>query len=382
MSWSSIGLRLGLRTRLATAAVVLLGALQLASAPAAQAAGGDDGFTQTNLVSNITGKAALTDPNLQNPWGLVHSPNSPWWVSDNNGHVSTLYSGAGAAIPLVVNIPAPGATTGGAPTGVVFNGVSADFKVTEGTKTPASSLFIFATEDGTIAGWNPAIDLTHAVIAVDKSQIPDATNGAVYKGLAIAKTDEGQRLYATNFRAGTVDVFDRTFTPVHVKNAFTDSQIPTGYAPFGIQSIGTRIYVTYALQNDVKHDDLHAPHRGFVDVYTDEGRLVKRLVKRGALNSPWGLALAPKGFGEFGGDLLVGNFGDGVINAYETHSGKFVGTLRDTSGKPISIDGLWGISFGNGASAGPTGTLFFAAGINGELDGLFGTIVPAPDSGD
>jgi uncharacterized protein (TIGR03118 family) len=378
MSGTSIAFRLGLRTRLAAAAVLLLGALQLGGAQPARAGESEgNGFIQTNLVSDLPG-ARLLDAHLINPWGIVHGPTTPWWVSDNNGNVSTLYDGSGNIIPLVVGIPAPDGTLTGAPTGVVFNGNPKDFAVTDGKKS-GSSLFIFATEDGTIAGWSPAVSFAQAFIAVDKSQIPNAANGAVYKGLAIAQTDEGQRLYASNFRAGTVDVFDANFKPVTMKGAFMDKQIPTGFAPFGIQAIGDSIYVTYAFQNDVKHDDLKGPHRGFVDVFNDEGKLLKRLIRRGALNSPWGLALAPEGFGAFGGDLLVGNFGDGRIDAYDVHSGQLEGTLRDTHGAPIAIDGLWGIAFGNGNAAGPTGTLFFAAGIVEETHGLFGTLVPAPE---
>jgi uncharacterized protein (TIGR03118 family) len=386
MSQTLALLRLDIRTRLAFVAVALLVAFQVLSASPARAAGTEgDGFVQTNLVSNIPGLAANTDGHLQNPWGIVHGPATPWWVSDNNGNVSTLYDGNGNPFPpkpngpLVVNIPSPGSPTGGAPTGVVFNGVSTDFMVTDGTKS-GSSLFIFATEDGTIAGWSPAVNRTQAFIAVDKSQIPNAAEGAVYKGLAIASIDGKQRLYASNFRAGTVDVFDSKFNPVNVEGAFTDKKIPAGYAPFGIQAIGNQIYVTYAVQNATKHDDLKGEHRGFVDVFGVDGKLVKRLVRHGALNSPWGVVLAPAGFGEFGGDLLVGNFGDGKINAYDIHSGKLDGTLRDTKGEPIVIDGLWGLGFGNGAAAGPTGTLFFAAGIHEEADGLFGTLVPAPDT--
>jgi uncharacterized protein (TIGR03118 family) len=384
----SIALRRGVRTIYVLGAIMLLAAFQLATAPAAHAGEGDsNGFIQTNLVSDLAG-ARTTDANLKNPWGIVHGPTSPWWVSDNNGNVSTLYDGNGnpfppksAGGPLVVQIPAPGATTGGTPTGIVFNGVSTDFVVTDSvSKKSGSSLFIFATEDGTIAGWSPGVSFTQAFIAVDESQIPDATNGAVYKGLAIATTAEGQRIYATNFRAGSVDVFDAKFSPVNVKGAFTDKRIPAGYAPFGIQAIGNQIYVTYAVQNAEKHDDLKGPHRGFVDVFSNEGKLLKRLVRRGALNSPWGIAVAPKGFGDFGGDLLVGNFGDGTINAFDIRSGELEGTLRDTKGARIVIDGLWGIAFGNDHTAGPAGTLFFSAGINDEADGLFGSLAPAPET--
>ena len=386
MSRTFVSRRLAIKTWVAMTAILLLGALQLASAPVARASEGDgESFIQTNLVSDLPVSgfpfAKVQDVHLKNPWGIVHGPFTPWWVSDNNGNVSTLYDGNGNIIPLVVGIPAPDKTLTGTPTGIVFNGNSNDFMVTDGTKS-GTSLFIFATEDGTIAGWSPAVSFAQAFIGVDHSQIPSAANGAVYKGLAIAQTDEGQMLYASNFRAGTVDVYDSTFTQVHMKNAFKDSRIPAGYAPFGIQAIENQIYVTYAVQNETKHDDLKGPHRGFVDVFSNEGKLLKRLIRRGALNSPWGLTVAPNGFGDFGGDLLVGNFGDGVINAYNIHSGELEGTLRDSAEKPIVIDGLWGIAFGNGNRAGPTGTLFFAAGINDEANGLFGTLVPAPDSGD
>jgi uncharacterized protein (TIGR03118 family) len=386
MAAQSVGLRPIAKTKVVVAAVVLLGALQLvAAAPARAGEGNNEGFIQTNLVSNLPDIANVQDTNLKNPWGLVHSPTSPWWVSDNNHNVSTLYNGSGTPFPpgspLVVNIPSPDPNVGGTPTGIVFNGNPNDFKVTDGKNT-GPSLFLFATEDGTIVGWNPSVSVTQAFIAVDKSQIPDATNGAVYKGLAIVQTGEGQRVYASNFRAGTVDVFDAKFKAVHVKGAFTDKRIPAGYAPFGIQAIGNRIYVTYAVQNATKHDDLKGAHRGFVDVFSTEGKLLKRLIRRGALNSPWGLALAPKGFGDLSGDLLVGNFGDGTINAYDIRSGEFEGTLLNPSGAPIVIDGLWAIAFGNDHSAGPSGTLFFTAGIHEEVDGLFGSLVPAPRTED
>jgi uncharacterized protein (TIGR03118 family) len=376
------------RLSLVLASITLLAAVQVASAAPAlahEAEGG--GFVQTNLVSDLTMAGVTQDENLKNPWGIVHGPLTPWWVSDNNGNVSTLYNAVGQKFPLppvgplVVNIPAPDADTGGTPTGVVFNAVGTDFNVTD-TNRSGSSPFIFATEDGTIAGWSPAVNRTQAFIAVDNSMVSNAAAGAVYKGLAIATTSTGQRLYATNFRAGTVDVFDSSFTPVHVRGAFIDRKIRHGFAPFGIQAFGDRIYVTYAKQDAERHDDVKGPGNGFVDVFSTGGKLIKRLIRRGHLNSPWGLTLAPQGFGEFGGDLLVGNFGDGRINAYNPRSGKFEGTLRQPNHKAIAIDGLWGLGFGNGATAGPTGTLFFAAGINDEAHGLFGSLVPAPKEHD
>src|SRR5437660_4221090 len=377
MSHAGIRVRPVLRTWFVLAAIFLVGALQLATGNPARAGGTDtEGFTQTNLVSDVAGAKNL-DSHLKNPWGIVHSPTSPWWVSDNNGNVSTLYDGAGNPFPpkanggpLVVGIPAPDGTLTGTPTGVVFSGNPNDFKVTDGKKKEPS-LFIFATEDGTISGWSPNVSFTQAFIAVDNSQVPNATNGAVYKGLAIAQTESGQRLYASNFRAGTVDVFDSKFNPVHKTGAFMDSEIPEGYAPFGIQAIGSRIYVTYAKQNEAKHDDLKGPHRGFVDAYSLEGKLLKRLISRGALNSPWGLALAPAGFGEFGGDVLVGNFGDGTINAFDPITSNYVGTLKDSSGNPIVNDGLWALDFRANGSGFDPNALFITAGINDEADGLF-----------
>src|SRR3984893_23159 len=360
---------------------LIAGALLEAPTPALA---NDEGYAQTNLVSNVPGLAKVQDPNLKNPWGISHSATSPWWVSDNNGNVATLYDGNGTrfppppAGPLVVNIPAPGAMPGGPPTGNVFNGTGG-FVVSDGSKS-GSSLFIFATEDGTIVGWSPAVSFTQAFIAVDNSKVPTPQNGAVYKGLAGAQSEAGQTLYAANFRAGTVDVFDSSFNAVHRAGAFKGSQVPAGFAPVGIQSIGDRIYVTYAKQKPDRHDDVSGPGNGFIDVFNTDGKLLKRLVRHGKLNSPWGLAVAPQGFGDLGGDLLVGNFGDGRINAYNPRSGEFESTLRDAKEKPIAIDGLWGIGFGNDATAGPAGTLFFAAGIMAEAHGLFGSIVPATES--
>ena len=360
-------------------ALVVLPVVGLASAREARAGSGSS-FVQTNLVSDMPNMAQVQDPNLKNPWGISRGPTTPWWVSDNNAGVATAYDGKGtpspAGNPLKVNIPAPGATTGGTPTGNVFNGDPNDFVVSDG-KTSASSLFIFATEDGAIAGWSPALSRTQAFIAVDNSDVPDSAAGAVYKGLAVASTEHGQQLYAANFRAGTVDVFNRAFKAVNLKDAFADSKIPDGFAPFGIRAIGDRIFVTYAMQNGARHDDVAGPGNGFVDVFNTEGKLLERLIQHGQLNSPWGLAVAPEGFGRFGGDLLVGNFGDGRINAYKIESGNFDGALSRPDGTPIVIDGLWGLGFGNGNNAGPEGILFFAAGINGEKDGLFGTIQPA-----
>ncbi len=341
-------------------------------------------YQQTNLVSDLPNIAKFQDPNLLNPWGLSHGPTTPWWVSDNGAGVSTLYDGNGTPVnplppgtpPLVVTIPPPAGSPAGTtatPTGNVFNGTSG-FVVTEGSAS-GPSRFIFATEDGTISGWNPSVDKTHAILEVDRSTVGA---GAVYKGLAIASLASGTFIYATNFRFGTVEMFDSSFNLV---GSFTDPKLANTcplpnqcYAPFGIQNIGGKLFVTFALQNAEKHDDVSGPAHGFVDVFDTSGNLIQRLILHGRLNSPWGLALAPADFGRFGNALLVGNFGDGRINAYDLNTGEFLGQLRDQANTPITIDDLWALGFGNDANAGLHNELFFTAGINDEADGLFGKI--------
>src|SRR5882724_2642219 len=259
-------------------------------------------YEQHNLVSDGAVSADLVDPALVNAWGLVASATSPWWVADNGTGLSTLYNGnTGAKVALTVSVP-------GAPTGIVFNS-GPSFVVASGT-TSGPARFIFASEDGTISGWNPAVAATQAVVGVDNS-----AGGAVYKGLAIASTAAGVRLYATNFHAGTVDVFDAAFHPV--PGAFSDGALPSGYAPFGIRNLGGTIYVTYALQDADQEDDVAGVGHGFVDAFDTQGNLLRRVASRGRLNSPWGLAVAPSDFGEFSGNLLIGNFGDGHINAFD-----------------------------------------------------------------
>jgi uncharacterized protein (TIGR03118 family) len=329
-------------------------------------------FLQTNLVSDIKGLAQNFDPNLVNPWGLTASPAGPFWVANNNSGTSTLYNGQGVpqppGNPLVVNIPAADGVSMGSPTGTVFNS-SAGFRVSEnGVSAPA--LFLFATEDGIIAGWSPGVDLTNAIVGVDNSAL-----GAVYKGLAIGQDPDGRTLlYAANFRAGTIDVFDRNFHLTTVGGDFTDPSLPAGYAPFDAKVLGGKLYVTYALQDEAKHDDVAGPGNGFVDIFDTNGNLLQRLASNGALNSPFGLEIAPAGFGDFGGDVLVGNFGDGHINVFDPVNGTPVGELTDPNGNPIVIGGLWALRFGNGGAAGDTNTLFFTAGIDNEQHGLFGAI--------
>ena len=332
------------------------------------AAGGvaaQSAYLQHNLVSDLPGLANNTDPNLLNPWGIAFSAAGPFWLNDNHSGYSTVYNSTGAVQALVVAIPPPaGGTPPAAPTGMIFNTTTNFTVVTNAAK------FIFATEDGTLSAWSSG---TNAVLKVDNS-----ASGTVYKGLALGSAGGSNYLYATDFHNGKVDVFDSQFSPVAWPGAFTDTNIPAGFAPFGIQSLGTNLVVAYAMQDDVAHDDVSGPGHGFVDIYDTHGNLLKRLISNGALNSPWAMTLAPAGFGLFGGQLLVGNFGDGRINAFDPVSGTWIGNLKDTNGASIAIEGLWDLKVGNGGSAGATNKLYFTAGISGggslEDHGLFGSL--------
>lgn len=356
---------------------------------AALAAHGTAPYLRRNLVSDGFVPAKQTDVNLVNAWGIAHTDTSPWWVSDNGKSVSTLYDGAGIARSLVVSVTGAGGNPA-APTGVVANS-GTGFVVSSGAAS-GPARFIFASEDGTISGWNPGVPppatSTKTIVTVASSST-DPLGGAVYKGLAIA----GDRLYVTDFRGGKVDVFDSSFAPLAMPGAFVDRRIPKGFAPFGIQALGDEIFVTYAKQDEAKHDDLAGKHRGFVSAFTRDGALVRRVASRGKLDSPWGLALAPADFGPFSNHLLVGNFGDGHIIAFgmdgegeaeddrkdsDKDKDKDEGSYLTDKDGPIVIDGLWGLGFGNGAAAGPANSLFFAAGPGGEAHGLFGRIDPAP----
>jgi uncharacterized protein (TIGR03118 family) len=342
-------------------------------------------YLQTNLVSNIPGVAATTDPNLVNSWGIARSQTSAWWVNDNGTGVATLYNGQGqpfpVATPLIVTIPlpaAPGTATSSTPTGIVFNNFSG-FDVTAGVAS-TSARFIFVTEDGTISAWNTG---TAATRKVDNPTFA-AGLGPVYKGAALATTGTRNLLYAANFRNGRVDVFDSNFAPVTLPTTTTGAPFtvpaphigpPAGYNPFNVMNIGGKLFVTYALLDTTTLlDDVPGQGHGFVEVFNPDGSFVMSLQNGLWFNSPWGVALAPADFGKFSNMLLVGNFGSGQIAAFDPVTGTFMGLLRDTFGDPISIDGLWGLGFGNGGTAGPTNSLFFAAGPNGESDGLFGTL--------
>jgi len=338
-------------------------------------------FSQTDLVSNGTVTAATTDANLINPWGLALAPTGPMWVANNGTQTSTLYDGTGIKQSLVVAIPPPSAGPAD-PTGMVFNS-SSDFAISKNGGTASPALFIFSGESGVISGWSQGVDPINAVTAYD-----DGAGGAVYKGLAIANNGTENFLYATDFHNNKVDVFDKSFAKVVTSGGFTDPTLPTGYAPFGIQAVtvGTTvsIIVTYAQQDSKKQGNVSGAGLGLIDIFDTNGKFLQHLVATGgALNSPWGVALAPAGFGTLAKMLLVGNFGDGVINGYDPSSGKFMGSINDSNGKPLANPGLWGIVFGNGAFNQPVTTLYFAAGVSAQTGGLYGRIDPgatAPDT--
>ena len=354
----------------ALAATIAFALLAVAAAPAAPPG---NRYAVTPLASDVPGLAPVTDANLQNTWGLARSATSPWWIANNGTASTSVYTGAGARVDIG-GLAAQGVP--GDPTGAVFSGISGQFQVgtTASPTTLGASNFIFDGEDGTISAWR--IGSTAALVTVPSF-------GAVFKGLAISNGSSGPRLYATDFAQGPghsrVDVFDGSWSPVNTPGAFVDPRLPKHYGPFGIQTIGDRVFVTYAKQEAGSDDEAHGRGLGIVDAYDLDGQLMGRVAQHGQLDAPWGLAWAPASFGRFGGDLLVGNFGDGQINAYqETPNGHFEhrGTLRAAGHGKLSIDGLWALEFGNAGANGNPDTLFFTAGINDEADGLFGTITP------
>jgi uncharacterized protein (TIGR03118 family) len=305
-------------------------------------------FTVTNLVAD-SACAANVDPNLVNGWGIAFNPQGFVWVADNETSKSTLYDGNGVPQSLVVSIPA-GKAGEAKPTGIVFNGSKA----------------------GTLAAWSPTVNPTGAITVYD-----GAAEEKIYTGLALAQQGSANRLYAADFHNRRIDVFDSNFKLMTVPGGFVDPHLPAGYAPFGIQAIENRIYVGYAKQGANGEDEEAGAGLGLLDVFDTAGTLINRLVDPGGpLNAPWGIALAPAGFGPFSMALLVGNFGDGLIHAFEPHSGALRGTLRTAGGDPVQIDGLWGIAFGNGLNSQPTDTLFFAAGPGDEQHGVYGRIDP------
>jgi uncharacterized protein (TIGR03118 family) len=339
-------------------------------------------FTVNNLVgSDATVGAAQIDPNLINPWGISESSTSPFWISENGSGVTSIDSVTSSGVtlnvlgPITIAVP-PGQDPGTAsPTGQVFNSFASAGAFTLQDGSPAT--FLFATEDGTISGWNAAAG-TQSIIAVDEADNPAAGDeaqglGAVYKGLAIGQGDSGPVLFAANFRHGTVDTYDQKFNLI---NSFTDPTVPAGFAPFNVQVLDNKLFVTFAQQDATKHDDVAGAGNGFVDEFDMNGNMLGRVASNGPLDSPWGLAIAPQSFGKLAGDLLVGNFGDGTINAFNLRTDHFAGTLSGADGKPIVIGDLWAIAPGNGGSGGNANTIYFTAGVKDEAQGLFGSLTP------
>jgi uncharacterized protein (TIGR03118 family) len=344
--------------------------------------------TMTFTVNDLVGSdpslgAAQTDPNLINPWGVSESPTSPFWISDNGSGFTSIYSVTSSgvttnAIPAITIAVPPGQAPGTAsPTGQVFNSFAANGAFTLQDGSPAT--FLFATEDGTISGWNSQAG-TQSIIAVNEADNPADGDeaqglGAVYKGLAIANGANGPLLFAANFRHGTVDVYDQNFNMV---NSITDPNLPSGYAPFNVQVLDGKLFVTYALQDAAKHDDVAGAGNGFVDEFNLNGQLVQRVASNGPLDSPWGMAIAPQSFGRDAGDLLVGNFGDGTIDAFNLNNDHFDGKLLGSNGQPIVIGDLWALTTGNGGSGGNPNTIYFTSGVQNEAQGLFGSLTPNP----
>jgi uncharacterized protein (TIGR03118 family) len=341
-----------------------IGSLVRPSAGTVSAAPATGFYKRTNLVSDQPGVAPIFDPDLVNPWGVAFSPTSPFWVANNGTGTATLYSGdvtgsAFAKTSLVVSIP------GGLPTGQVFNS-SGDFVVTSGA-TSGPARFIFASQVGVISGWSPSVPpTTTAKVA--------ATVDAVYTGLAIGQSGSANFLYATDFEHRMIDVYDKTFHLVHLDGSFDDPNVPNSYSPFNIQNLGGKLYVMYAQQNHKEPDEETDHGSGFVDVFDTSGHLLNRLILGNHLKAPWGIARAPADFGAFSDALLVGNFGNGHIQAFDPESGKFLGELSGADGKPIVIDGLWAIIFGNGGNGGDRNALYFTAGPENETHGLFGSL--------
>ena len=337
-------------------------ALMLSLVSTAELRAASTGYQEFRL-DGFKEAAPAQDKRLINPWGVAFGPSTLIWISDNNSGVSTLYGPNGRKQALVVKIPSPtGDTSAATPTGIVFNPNNSNF---------SGAAFVFSTEDGTISEWDGS-DLTAATLKVDNPHFNSGTD-PVYKGLAIAPAGSPPLLYAANFRNARIDVFDTNYQPTTVSGGFTDATIPAAFAPFNITELGGKLYVSYAMQDSAKHDPVNGAGNGFVDVFDLNGNMIARLASNGALNSPWGLALAPANFGPFSNALLVGNFGDGTINAFDLTSGASMGSMEDKHGKPIVIDGLWSLVFGNG-TRGATNTLFFTAGPEQESRGLFGVI--------
>jgi len=357
--------------RLVLAAIAATLAAALVAVGASSAGRPGNHYKVTGLASDVSGLAPVTDANLQNTWGLARGASTPWWIANNGTASTSVYTASGTRVDIGGH-PTQGVP--GDPTGAVFSGISGQFQV--GTAADPTVLdtsnFLFDSEDGTISAWR--IGSTAAQVTVDLS-----SSDAVFKGIAISNGPSGPLLYATDFANGRVDVFDGSWGQVNTPGAFVDPRLPQHFSPFGIQTIGDRVFVTYGKQQPGSDDEAHGRGLGIVDAYDLDGKFLGRVAQHGQLNAPWGLAWAPASFGRFGGDLLVGNFGDGQINAYqEMRNGHFEhrGTLHVATHGKLSIDGLWALEFGNTGPNGDPQTLFFTAGIDDEAHGLFGTITP------
>jgi uncharacterized protein (TIGR03118 family) len=356
-------------------AAVGVSALALAASTAAGNASSSAGSSQStykriNLVSDVPGRAQVTDPNLVNAWGASYGPGTPLWVSDAGADVSTLYQGGihggpQTILDLVVNIP------GGEPTGQAFNPTN-DFVVHGSDGSSGVARFLFVGESGHLTGWAPNVPATSPPPSTE-AQDAVVTPGANYKGLAFGQTQGGPLLYAANFSARTVDVYNGIFQRVITEGNFEDPQLPPRFAPFNVAVLNGKVYVAYAKQDAEKEDEVAGRGLGRVDVFDLDGVLLHRMSQHGALNAPWGLTIAPTGFGKFSGDLLVGNFGDGRIHAYNPTTLRLTGTVRNRHHNPVTIDGLWALIPGNGVEGG-TDEVLFTAGPNDETHGLLGSL--------
>jgi len=344
-------------------------ALCASVAASAMAQSGANAYYQHNLVADTAGVADFTDANLVNPWGIATSATSPFWVNDAGTGLSTVYSSNGTVSATKVAVP-PSAV-GKAPsvaTGIVFNGTGG-FAVAAGHNPN----FIFCTADGAISGWSSAVNATNGILMVDNS-----SSGAIYYGMAISSGTVGPYLYAANFHSGNIDVFDTNYKPVTLAGGFVDSKVPAGFAPFNIWNLGGKLYVAYAMQDSNKRYSVAGAGNGYLSVFDLNGNLLQHLISGGSLNAPWGVAIAPAYFGAFSNDLLVGNFGDGAINAFDPATGNSLGSLKDPSGNTIHISGLWALILGNGGNGGDPNAVYFAAGTGNEQHGLLGSLQAAP----
>jgi len=347
--------------KVSAAMVVLVFVIAVSSLASAAA------YKGTFLVADQAGKAPHIDPNLINPWGISFSPTGDFWVANNNSGTSTLYDTNGNPQSLIVTIPPASGTGTGVPTGTVFNGTTGFVITQNGHSGPA--LFLFDSEDGVITGWNPSVNATVAVIAVNNS-----ATSAVYKAMELANNGTGNFLYCANFFSAKIEVYDQNFNLVTLSGSFTDPTLPLGFAPHNIRNINGQMYVAYAKQNATKTDAVLGPGLGLVDIFDLNGNFIKRFASKGKLNAPWGIALATANYGTFSNDILIGNLGDGHITAFDPTTGATLGQLTNAAGGTIAVQGLWAIMFGNGGMGGLKDVLYFTAGPTAYAHGRFGSI--------